>query len=60
LEKRVIERIVLGLPPAVIRDGETERITEGRMEREAARAASRIAISSSLTISIGISGKTTW
>lgn len=48
LESMVIERI---------RDGE-ERIAEGRKERVAANAASRIAISSSLMISIGISG--TW
>lgn len=49
----VIERIAFGL-----REGEAaERIAEGRMERVAANIASRTAISSSLTISIGISGK---
>lgn len=57
----VTERAVLEISPAMIRDGEAaeaERIAEGRKDRVAANAASRMAISSSLMISIGISG--TW
>lgn len=63
LDSMVIERAVLEISPAMmIRDGgeeeAAERIAEGRKERVAANAASRMAISSSLMISIGISG--TW
>lgn len=62
LENMATERAVLEISPAMIRDGEeeeaAERIAEGRKERVAAKAASRMAISSSVMISIGISG--TW